>query len=152
LRISNGASIEIPVSVMNTDELNSNLTFEIQFKLRNVQKYENLIEITSEEIKDDKGEVVQIKVNKRVKSTDGVWCNYYGNEIGMCLGTQEGFFKSSQVIASGRYKEDDIVTVSFVAEKAAASNQYPLIYMYINGIMSSIVNYDKNGDTFGNNV
>ena len=153
LRISNGASIEIPVSVMNTKALESNLTFEIQFKLRNVQKYENLIEITSEEIKDPvTGETVEVKVNKTVKSTDGVWCNYYGNNVGMCLGTQEGFFKSQQVIASGRYKEDDIVTVSFVAEKAAANNQYPLIYMYINGIMSSIINYDKTGDGFESRV
>lgn len=152
LRISNGASIEIPVSVMNTRDLDTNLTFEIQFKLRNVQKYENLIEVTSEEIKDAEGNTVEVKVTKTVKSTDGVWCNYYDNEIGMCLGTQEGFFKSKQVIASGRYKEDEILTVSFVAEKAAATNQYPLIYMYINGIMSSIINYDKTSDSFASGV
>lgn len=153
LRISNGASIEIPVSVMNTRDLDTNLTFEIQFKLRNVQKYENLIEVTSEEIKDSTtGETTEVKVTKTVRSTDGVWCSYYDNDIGMCLGTQEGFFKSKQVIASGRYKEDDIVTISFVAEKAAATNQYPLIYMYINGIMSSIINYDKTSDSFAAGV
>ena len=152
LRISNGASIEIPVSVMNTRDLDSNLTFELQFKLRNVQKYESLIEIKSEEIKDDKGETVDVKVTKTVKSTEGVWCNYYGNEVGLCLGTQEGFFKSKQVITSGRYKEDDIVTVSFVAEKATATNQYPLLYMYINGVLSSIINYDKTSDSFSANV
>ena len=153
LRISNGASIDIPMSLMNTATLSTNLTFEIQFKLRNVQKYENLIEVTSEEIKDPlTGETVEVKVTKTVRSTDGVWCRYYGNDIGLCLGTQEGFFKSQQVISSGRYKEDDIVTVSFVAEAASATNPYPLIYMYINGIMSSIVNYDKTSDSFESNV
>ena len=153
LRISNGASIDIPMSLMNTTELNTNLTFEIQFKLRNVQKYETLIEVTSEEIKDPiTGETTEVKVTKTVKSTDGVWCRYYGNDIGLCLGTQEGFFKSKQVIASGRYKEDDMVTVSFVVEKASDTNPYPLIYMYINGIMSSIINYDKTSDSFASNM
>jgi hypothetical protein len=81
-----------------------------------------------------------------------VWCRYYGNDIGLCLGTQEGFFKSKQVLASGRYKEDEVVTVSFVIEKASDTNAYPLIYMYINGIMSSIVNYDKTSDSFASSV
>lgn len=153
LRISNGASVDIPVSVMNTTELTTNLTFEIQFKLRNVQKYETLIEVTSEEVKDPvTGETTEVKVTKTVKSTDGVWCRYYGNDIGLCLGTQEGFFKSKQVLASGRYKEDEMVTVSFVIEKASDTNAYPLIYMYINGIMSSIVNYDKTSDSFASSV
>lgn len=153
LRISNGASIEVPLNLMNTTALSSNLTFEIQFKLRNVQKYENLIEVTSEEIKDPvTGDTIEVKVTKTVRSTDGVWCRYYGNDIGMCLGTQEGFFKSKQVISSGRYKEDDLVTVSFVIEKASATNPYPLIYMYINGIMSAIVNYDKTSDSFASSV
>lgn len=153
LRVSNGAFIEVPLDLMNTSSLSTNLTFEIQFKLRNVQKYENLIEITSEEIKDPvTGETTEVKVTKTVRSTDGVWCRYYGNDIGMCLGTQEGFFKSKQVIASGRYKEDDLVTVSFVVEKASDTNPYPLIYMYINGIMSSIINYDKTSDSFASNM
>ena len=153
LRISNGASIEVPLNLMNTTALSTNLTFEIQFRLRNVQKYENLIEVTSEEIKDPvTGETTEVKVTKTVRSTDGVWCRYYGNDIGMCLGTQEGFFKSKQVISSGRYKEDDLVTVSFVIEKASDTNPYPLIYMYINGIMSAIVNYDKTSDSFASSV
>jgi hypothetical protein len=94
LRVSNGAAIEIPMSIMNSEALEKGLTFEIQFKLRNVQNYNTLISTSSDEIKDADGNVVDIKVTKRVESTDGVWCSYYGNDIGFCLGTQEGFFKS----------------------------------------------------------
>ena len=148
LRISNGASINIPLSVMNTTDLQNSLTFEMRFKLRNVQKYENLISISSEVIGvNEFGEDI-IKVTKTVSSTEGVWGKYYNNNIGMCLGTQEGFFKGQTAIASGRYKEDQIVTVSFVIEAKTATNAYPLIYMYIDGVMCSIIEYDKSNESF----
>lgn len=143
LRISNGASIEIPLSVMNKNDLDNSLTFEMRFKLRNVQKYENLIKITATETEDG-----TVTVEKEVASEQGVWGKYYNNKIGMCLGTQEGFFKGSTAIASGRYKEDKIVTVSFVAEAKTATNAYPLIYMYIDGVMCSIIEYDKSNESF----
>ena len=148
LRISNGASIEIPMSIMNLTDLKDSLTFETRFRLRNVQKYENLISIKSEVIgKNEFGEDI-VKVTKKVSSTEGVWCKYYNNKIGMCLGTQEGFFTGSNAIASGRYKEDQIVTVSFVIEAKTANNAYPLIYMYIDGVMCSIIEYDKTNESF----
>jgi hypothetical protein len=102
LRVSNGASIEIPLSLMNLTDLSDSLTFEIRFKIRNVQEYENLIKYTA--ILDDNGEVESVK--KEVISEKGVWGKYYNNGIGMCLGTQEGFFKGSSNIVAGRYKED----------------------------------------------
>lgn len=148
LRVSNGASIEVPLSVMNLPDLSSSLTFEMRFRLRNVQKYENLIGITSEVVGTNEfGEDI-VEVTKTVSSTDGVWCKYYKSNIGMCLGTQEGFFKGSSAIASGRYKEDQIVTVSFVLEAKTATNPYPLIYMYIDGVMCSIIEYDKTNEYF----
>ena len=148
LRISNGAAISIPLALMNTKDLSTGLTFELRFRLRNVQKYENLINITSEVIGTNEfGEDI-VKVTKTIKSTDGVWAKYFGHNIGMCLGTQEGFFAGSSAIASGRYKEDQIVTISFVLEAKTASNPYPLIYMYIDGILSSIIEYDKSNESF----
>ena len=147
LRISNGASIEIPLSVMNTKALYKSLTFELRFKLRNVQKYENLISISSSSSTDASGEEI-VKVTKQVSSTEGVWCKYYNKNIGMCLGTQEGFFSGSTAIASGRYKEDQIVTVSFVVEAIDENRAYPLIYMYIDGVLSSIIEYDKVNERF----
>jgi hypothetical protein len=106
LRISNGASIDIPLRVMNSEDLETSLTFEIRFKLRNVQKYSNLITVSSEVIGKNEYDEDIVKVTKNVSSTEGVWCKYNKNNIGMCLGTQEGFFKGSSAIASGRYKED----------------------------------------------
>ena len=148
LRVSNGASVEIPLSVMNTTDLSSSLTFELRFRLRNVQKYENLIGITSEIVGTNEfGEDI-IEVTKTISSTDGVWGKYFNSRIGMCLGTQEGFFTGSSAITSGRYKEVQIVTVSFVLEQETATNPYPLIYMYIDGVMSSIIEYDKNNESF----
>lgn len=140
LRISNGASIEIPLSIMNTTSLSDSLTFEIRFKLRNVQEYENLIKYTA--ILDDEGEVESVK--KEVISEKGVWAKYYNKGIGMCLGTQEGFFKGAANISAGRYKEDQIVTVSFVIQSPSEGGTYPLIAMYIDGIMSSISTYTSN--------
>lgn len=152
LRVSNGASIKIPLSVMNTTDLSSSLTFELRFRLRNVQKYENLISITSEIVGENEfGEDI-IEVTKTISSTDGVWGKYYNSKIGMCLGTQEGFFTGSSAIASGRYKEDQIVTVSFVLEQKTSTNPYPLIYMYIDGVMSSIIEYDKTNESFKSNA
>ena len=140
LRISNGASIEIPLSIMDNKDLSNSISMELRFKLRNVQEYENLIKYTA--ILDDEGEVESVK--KEVISDKGVWCNYYNNGIGMCLGTQEGFFKGSSNIVAGRYKEDQILTVTFVAQSKSEGGAYPLMYMYINGVMSSIVTYTAN--------
>lgn len=140
LRISNGASIEIPLSIMNTKDLSNSITMELRFKLRNVQEYENLIKYTA--ILDEEGEVESVK--KEVISDKGVWGSYYNNGIGMCLGTQEGFFKGSSNIVAGRYKEDQILTVTFVAQSKSEGGAYPLMYMYINGVMSSIVTYTAN--------
>lgn len=152
LRISNGASIKIPLDVIKINE-NSNLkegiSFECTFKLRNVKKYNNLISFKTE--KTDQIDPVTnepiIKVIKNVESTDGVWCNYYdsGARTGLCLGTQEGFFAASSNLVSGRYKEDQIITVSFSIEPVTSS-QFPLMYMYIDGVMCSIVNCKT--DTF----
>lgn len=148
LRISNGASIDIPLSLMNMDKLDHSITMELRFRLRNVRKYENLIEFSSEIIGTNEfGEDI-VKVTKTVTSTDGVWAKYFGKNIGMCLGTQEGFFKGSSAIASGRYKEDQIVTISFVVEMISPTNPYPLIYMYIDGVMTSIIEYSKSNESF----
>ena len=43
LRISNGASIDIPLSVLNTKSLTESLAFELVFKVRNVKNYNTLI-------------------------------------------------------------------------------------------------------------
>lgn len=143
LRISNGASIEIPLSVMNTKALTDSLGFELVFKVRNVRNYSTLINTIVEDPESENP-----KITKVVSSTDGVWGSYYNNSIGFCMGTQEAFFKSKNALVSGRYKEDELVHVTFVVEAASAnSNANKLIYIYINGINSGITKYNIATDT-----
>ena len=143
LRISNGASIRIPLQVMRSQVLSSGYTFEFVFNLRNVQTYSTLI--TTEVIGEDTDNP---QVVKKVSSTDGVVIKYYNN-IGFCLGTQEGFFTSASTLVSGRYAEDQKIHVSFVVEQQQTGiTSMPLIYMYINGINSGIATYNANNDDF----
>lgn len=143
LRVSNGASIEIPLTVMNQTALSNSLAFEFVFKVRNVQNYSTLINTI---VEDPESENPIIR--KEVSSTDGVWGSYYNNNIGLCLGTQEAFFKSKNALVSGRYKEDDLVHVTFVVEAASAnSNSNKLIYIYINGVNSGITKYNTITDS-----
>lgn len=143
LRISNGASIRIPLQVMRSQVLSSGYTFEFVFNLRNVQTYSTLI--TTEVIGEDTDHP---QVVKKVSSTDGVVIKYYNN-IGLCLGTQEGFFTSASTLVSGRYAEEQKVHVSFVVEQQQANiTSTPLIYMYINGVNSGVATYNTDNDDF----
>lgn len=147
LRISNGSSIQVPMNLLPDTTLGTGLTFEFQFKLRNVQNYATLITTTSTE--DEAGNV---KVEKTASTEEGVFANYFNNSIGFCLGTQEAFFKTkNNVIVNGRYKENEIVNVSFVLETRGTSGREPLLYIYINGIMSGIASYGTN-DAFNANI
>lgn len=143
LRISNGASIRIPLQVMRSQILSSGYTFEFVFNLRNVQKYSTLI--TTKVVGEDTDNP---QVVKTVTSTDGVVIKYYKN-IGFCLGTQEGFFSSASTLVSGRYAEEQKLHVSFVVEqKQTGITSIPLIYMYINGINSGVATYNAENDDF----
>ena len=144
LRISNGASIKIPLSVLNAQDLVNSLTFEFQFKLRNVQEYATLIKTSSYE--DENGKVV---IEKEINVEKGVFANYFKNNIGFCLGTQEAFFKSSgNAVVDARYREDEMINLSFVIESKSISQVTPLMYIYLNGILSGIATYGAN-DKFG---
>lgn len=143
LRISNGASIRIPLSIMTSRLLSYSYSFEFVFNLRNVQTYSTLITTTVEGEDTDSPRVV-----KKVSSTDGVVIKYYNN-MGLCLGTQEGFFSSSSTLVSGRYAEEQKLHISFVVEKQQENiTDRPLIYMYINGVNSGIAEYVKDTDNF----
>lgn len=140
LRISNGASISIPLSVMNVSDLTNALTFEFQFKLRNVQNLSTLVTTTSREEND------KVIIEKTVNTEEGVFANYYKNDIGFCLGTQEAFFRASGgSLVNARYTDGQMVNISFVIQ--AKSSNTPLMYIYLNGILSGIANY-ANGESF----
>ena len=143
LRISNGASISIPLDIMRTAKLSQNLTFEFIFKVRNVTHYGTLINTVVT------GSDENPIITKEVSSTDGVWGSYYKNKVGFCLGTQETFVKSSNTTVSGRFREDELVHVSFVLEAPnVGGDNNPLIYIYINGVNSGIGKYNIDTDNF----
>lgn len=136
LRISNGASISIPISplnILNTSTMTEALTFEFRFKVRNIQEYATLITTTSTE--DDKGNVT---INKEFNDKKGVIGRLFGNNIGFCIGTQEAFLRSSTTTVDARYREDEIINLSFVIE---ANSSMSLLYIYLQGILSGIAKY-----------
>ena len=135
LRISNGASISIPVAplnILNSTALGSPLAFEFRFKVRNVNEYATLIQ---------RGQDADATENiTGFETENGVFGKLF-SACGLCLGTQEAFFKGSNVSVSARYKEDEVINLTFVLENRTANNTYPLIYIYLNGIMSGIATY-----------
>lgn len=134
LRISNGANISIPLDVLPTASLATPLTFEFQFKLRNVQNLATLI--TTRSYEDENGE---LKIEKDIHIEEGVFARYFAKNIGFCLGTQEAFLKSGgNSIVNARYTDNEMVYLSFVIEK---TNNKPLIYIYLNGVLSGISSY-----------
>lgn len=162
LNIANGASVEIP---MNSLSLNGayDYSFEIRFRVRNVQKYSTLvttipcyfyIDLEGTEhntkgdslplasiesagytvMRDEWGNMMMDEDNtiNTTNTTDGVvckWLNAAGQ--GFCIGTQEAFFQSPRQLVSVRYKEDEIINISFVVSKSEH-----LVYIYLNGILS----------------
>lgn len=62
---------------------------------------------------------------------------------GFQLTAQKALLKSEQSEISTQYKEDEHVRISFVAEKRT---EHRLLYIYINGIMSGVIQYPDDDD------
>jgi len=56
------------------------------------------------------------------------------DEYGFCIGTQEAYFKTPDGLVNVRYKEDEIINLSFVI-----SAEEHLLTLYLNGILSGIL-------------
>ena len=142
LRISNGASIEIPINrangglnILNSSKVQEALAFEFRFRVRNLQEYATLVTTSSKEVD---GQVI---ISREASTETGVFGSFYNQGVGFCLGTQEAFFKADNYIVSGRYREDEILNVTFVVDTYAET--YPLLYVYLNGVLSGITMYSK---------
>ena len=70
---------------------------------------------------------------KNVETTKGVICKWMDqdNRSGFCIGSQEAFFKTDRGVISVRYKEDEVINITFVVSKTEG-----LVYIYLNGILS----------------
>lgn len=148
LRISNGANVRIPLKsivgqeILNTDALgDSSYTFEFDFKIRNAINFSKLITYSERQL--DPSEIVDpditTEVVKTAQTEEGVVGKFYGGGIGLCLGTQEAFFKSSSQIVNVRYTDDERVKISIVIDSVTK-----LIYIYINGVISGITAFTSN--------
>lgn len=72
------------------------------------------------------------KVIKETNTTTGILCKWLNNNgEGFVIGTQEAFFKSPDNLVSVRYKEDEVINLSFII-----SADDSLAYIYLNGVLS----------------
>ena len=141
LRISNGASVKIPLKLFpSTKPTTGGFTFDIEFKPYNLYSY-NLLTQSTETI--DKGnendDIVEINRNFNsdyaimsyaIKSSDD-------SAIGFCCGTQDAFFRMSNGDhATVRYMDNEIINLTVTIN--AAKKQ---ICLYVNGIMSGMTAY-----------
>ena len=92
---------------------------------------------------DGNPEMNEAKSTKEVISDKGVCCKYFdASGYGFCIGTQEAFFKSRSGVANVRYKEDEVINITFAI--AGGDNAHNL-YIYLNGILSGAINLSANG-------
>lgn len=162
LRISNGASIEIPFQALNLN-YNTDYSIEIRFKVRNIKDYSTLIVNTTqaqvngtwkdyadlqegEEVDKNEYGYEIIRVIKKANTEKGVCGSWLFGGMGFALGTQEAYFNTGSEMVNARYREDQVITVSFVASRTSQ-----LLYIYLNGIMSGVTKM-SNPFTVANSV
>ena len=154
LSVANGASADVNLDAFTLAGSEFNYSFEVRFRVRNIQEYSTLIRTipmyyveentdswTLEQIaangytmkKDDDGNTIMDKASpKTISSTAGVIFKYLNSQgYGFCIGTQEAYFRTPSGIANVRYKEDEIINLSFVISKTSG-----LMSIYLNGILS----------------
>ena len=149
LRVSNGASVNIPFQGLSLNH-STDYSIEIRFKVRNIENYSTLIENTTQasvggvwkdyadltdEDEIDKNEwgYEIIRVIKKANTEKGVCASWLSGGRGFALGTQEAYFNTGSEMVNARYREDQIITISFVASRTTG-----LLYIYLNGIMSGV--------------
>ena len=163
LSIANGASVDVNLNTFTLNSGNSDYTFEIRFRVRNIQEYSTLIKTIPQYYieEDDRSHTLAdisehnytIKTDnegypmmdknspKNISNTAGVVFKYLNraNE-GFCIGTQEAYFKTPYGIANVRYKEDEIINLSFVVSYTSK-----LLSIYLNGILSGALDLSSTG-------
>lgn len=90
------------------------------------------------------GKTIEIEFATRdVMNYDAVVLSCMSGNRGICVTPQLATLRSEQKEITTRYKENEHLRLSFVVEKKAANR---LIYCYINGIMSGVVQYPTDDD------
>ena len=157
LSVANGASARLNIGdlVLNNSSTNVDYSFEIRFRVRNIQEYSTLIRTipyyfvneaegsyTVADIqangytikKDDDGNMMMDAQasRKEISQNAGIVIKYLNQAgQGFCVGTQEAYFNTPGNIANVRYKEDEVINLSFVISVTSH-----LLSIYLNGILS----------------
>jgi hypothetical protein len=114
LRISQGAKLEIPFYPFFSDFKQTGKTIELEFRVKNVENFTSTI----------------------------ISC--FSGGKGFCLTANDILFKSELSSVSAKFKEEEMIRVSFVVESRLKNR---IIYTYINGIASGSIQYVDN-DSF----
>lgn len=187
LRISNGAKFRIPFGPMTFSgggNSNTSNSFDIQFKIRNIQNYANLIKTVTRYKNDDNWyadyvangqkeyasydsylgaklpalnkegvmtnyDDLEFVGTEKFISLENLVCGYYDGDSsgvkGFCVGPQDAFFSNGANTVSADFVEDQMVYMSFVydgSKKNAEGKITPMMYIYLNGILTGVVRTD----------
>lgn len=113
LRVSGGATVEIPFNIFDADFRTSGKTIEFEFATRDVLNY------------------------------DAVVLSCMSGGIGIEITAQKATLSFEGGEISTQYKEDEHIRVAFTVEKKVENR---LIKIYINGIMSGVIQYSEDTD------
>ncbi len=91
------------------------------------------------------GKTIELEFATRdILNYDAVILSCWSGERGLQLTAQRALLKSEQSAISTQYKEDERVRLAFVVQKRS---EYRLLQVYINGILSGVIQY-PDGDDF----
>lgn len=90
------------------------------------------------------GKTIELEfATRNVLNYDATILSCMSGNRGLSVTAQKATLKSEQSEISTQYKEDEHVRIAFVAEKRA---EHRLLYIYINGIASGVVQYPTDDD------
>lgn len=116
LRVTGDARVNIPFNIFETDFRSTGKTIEFEFATKDVVNY------------------------------DAVIISSFSDERGIKITAQKALLKSEKSEIFTQYKENETVRVAFTVDKRVENNSKPLIAIYINGIMSGVVQYPADDD------
>lgn len=163
LTIANGAAVTIPFQGLVLNEVSKPYSFEIRFRIRNIQAYSTLVTTipyyfyvdgngtkstegqTEDWIKehhytiskdaDGNLEMDEANSKKEIETENGIVLKWLNDQnMGFVLGTQEAYFNGPNGTANVRYGENEVVNISFIIEPTDK-----LCYIYLNGILSGAI-------------
>ena len=101
-----------------------------------IDDIENILEDVQETMQGELPTTEKDTTEKIVEDTNNVAMKYVNADgEGFCIGTQEAYFKTAGKVVNVRYKEGEIINISFVVDKPRET-----LSIYLNGILSGAVN------------